>query len=896
MAFIPRRLSRAAAVTVLLLAVSTGRGSSAVTGGADVLKATLHNGLRVVIVPSTLAPVVATDMTYLVGSRDDPPEFPGMAHAQEHMMFRGTQDLSAAALGTLATALGGDFNASTTETLTQFQFTVPAADLDAVLRVEADRMRDVLDAQDQWENERGAIEQEVINDETQPGAQYFREARLAAFAGTPYAHEGVGTRAAFDRLTGADIKRFYQRWYAPNNAVLVVAGNVDPARTLDQVRERFESIPGRAVPGHVPAALRAFGHAVYRRPSTLPYPLAAVAYRMPGVESPDFLPSYVLQAILDSPRGPLRPLADSGEALDAEWNTEPYLPEAQLAFATAALGPSGDPAAMAERLQHVVAAYAKAGIPAELFTTTKRRLIADQELSRNTIAALASDWATTIADDNEPSIAREQQLIAAVTLEQVDSVARRYLERPDVFVGALTPSANATSDAPPRPQQHGPEKPLEAQAPVTQLPDWASELVDHITVPPSALSPVQTKLPNGITLIVQPESISDSVFVFGSVRNEPQLEEPAGKEGVARVLAAMFAYGSKSADRMTMQRAQDDADAQIAAGPQFEVETSAQTFDRAIRLLAESELGPRFDGPTFETAQRREIQELATELNGSHTQAMDRAARRLLPPGDPELREPTVEGMNALTLADVEAYYAKTFRPDLTTIVVVGKVTPEAARSAIERAFGAWHASGEPPALELPSVPLNAPADVVESLPGSGQDYVTLEQIVPVARSSAAYYPLVVGNAILGGGTGGPEQSRLFRDLRQNAGLVYSIGSQFAAERTRASLTISFACLPENEPKIAAAIDDEIRTLQSQAVSPFELALVKASLVRRTVLAAGSVATIGEGLLDASQNGYPLDRAQVDARGYVATDASAVKDAFDSYVHPDRFVRVIEGP
>ena len=140
----------------LLSLAIVAQASAAPTDGSssagDVLKATLRNGLTVVIVRKTLAPVVSTDLSYLVGSRDDPPDMPGMAHAQEHMMFRGTKNLATSELGTIATALGGDFNAQTSDMTTQYQFTVPAADLDAVLRIESDRMRDVLDAQSQWQN------------------------------------------------------------------------------------------------------------------------------------------------------------------------------------------------------------------------------------------------------------------------------------------------------------------------------------------------------------------------------------------------------------------------------------------------------------------------------------------------------------------------------------------------------------------------------------------------------------------------------------------------------------------------------------------------------------------------------------------------------------------------
>jgi zinc protease len=861
----------------------------------DVLKATLSNGLRVVIVRNAIGPVVSTDLTYLVGSRDDPPDVPGMAHAQEHMMFRGTEHLSTSELGTVATALGGDFNAATTDTTTHYQFTVPAADLDAVLRIESDRMRDVLDAQSQWQNERGAIEQEVLRDESEPGNDFFTDAQLIAFAHSPYGHEGVGTRAAFDRLTGPRIKAFYRRWYAPNNAVLVVAGDVDPVRTLEAIRARFESIPRRVIALHAAAHFQPLRRTVLQRSTTLIYPLAAVGFRLPGIDSNDFLPSFVLQGILDSQRGSLRGLVDSGDALDAEWISLPYFDEAQLAFATAALRPGADPMEYVGRLEHILGAYARDGVPRELFETTKRRLITGQEESRNSISSLASDWATTIAVDREPSIAREQELIANVTLADVDRVAKRYLNAHEAIVGALTPSASASQRARAAPAVTGPEKPLAAQPPVTHLPVWATRLVENIAIPVSDRHPVQTKLGNGITLIVQPETISDSVFLFGSIKTNTVLQEPVGKEGVSSVLAAMFDYGTQAQNRLTFARAQDDADSDVSGGSGFGLQTTSRSFDRGVALLAQLELTPRLDEPTFELARDRAIEELATALNGSNAIAARRAANYLLPPGDPELREPTVSGMQSLTLNDVKAYYAKTIRPDLATIVVIGNVTAQAARDAIEREFGSWQATGDPPELTLPALPLNPPGDVRLTLP-VGQDSVTLRQIVGVARSAPQVYPLLLGNAIMGGGSLGPEQSRLFRDLRQNAGLVYTISSQLAPRRQRYQLSIDFACLPANESRIAALIDAEIKRMQEQTVGAFELSLAKASTVRQTVIADSSVDAIGEALLDEAANGFPFDQTQIDARRFLQTDAHAIQAAFAAYIHPQNFVRIIEGP
>ena len=887
---------RRLALGSLCVAAAWSSGIARADAAENVVDTTLANGLRVVIVPNALAPVVSTDLVYKVGSRDDPAAFPGMAHAQEHMMFRGTKDLSTGELGTIATALGGNFNAETSDTLTQFEFTVPASDLDAIFRIESDRMRDILDAQSEWVDERGAIEQEVLRDESSPGGDFFRDAQAIAFAGTPYARQGVGTKAAFDRLTGPDLKNFYSKWYAPNNAVFVIAGNVDPARVLEQIRARFSDIPRKALPAHPSAALRPLARTVLRRPTTLVYPLAAVGYRLPGVKSPDFIASFVLQEVLGSSRGPFRGLVDSGAALDAEWISMPYVPEGQLAYATAALGPSGNPAAMAKRLETIVRNYARDGVPRELFETTKRQAISGQELSRNSISALANDWATTIALDDEPSIAREQQLLATVTLADVNRVARRYLSPAHAIVASLTPSASATQNAPAAPAPKGPEKPLAAQAAATTLPDWASGLIANTTVPAAVAAPERVALANGISLVYERSTISDSVFVFGDVRTNADLEEPPGKEGVASILDAMYDFGTKQRDRTAYQRAQDDIDSQIGIGSRFGVQTTAPSFDRAVALLGEGLLQPRFDAQTFAAARSRTAQQLQTTESGTAYAATRRTAEKLYPPGDPTLREPSMTSLASITLDDVESYYAKTVQPNRTTIVVVGNVPFDRARATIERAFSGWKSTSDPPDFDLPKLAVNAPGEVNVTQPALGQADVRLEQIVAADRSSPDYDALVLGNAILGGGSSGPEQSRLFRNLRQNTGLVYNIGSEFSADATRARFTINFASSPENVDRIVSLVGDDVTKLRTEPVGAFELSLVKASIVRRTVISASSIGAIGGELLDSASSGRPLDESRQDAARILATTADAVKTAFATYIKPENFVRVTVGP
>ena len=230
-------------------AKATARANTTVeTDDSGVLRATLANGLRVIIVRNALAPVVATSVNYLTGSDETPSGFPGTAHAQEHMMFRGSPGLTADQLADIGSVMGGNFNANTRESVTQYLFTVPASDLDVALHVEAIRMRGVLDADADWAQERGAIEQEVAQDLSNPSYVLYSKVRAAAFAGTSYAHDALGTRPSFEKTTAAMLKGFHQAWYAPNNAILVVVGDVDPRATLTEIKQLFGGLKPRKLP------------------------------------------------------------------------------------------------------------------------------------------------------------------------------------------------------------------------------------------------------------------------------------------------------------------------------------------------------------------------------------------------------------------------------------------------------------------------------------------------------------------------------------------------------------------------------------------------------------------------------------------------------------------------
>src|SRR5882724_1627909 len=329
----------------------------------DVLRATLSNGMQVVIVRNTLAPVVTTMVNYRVGSDETPEGFPGTAHASEHMMFRGSPGLSAAQLASITAAMGGRFNADTQQTVTQYFFTVPADEFELSLRIEATRMRGILATEGLWENERGAIEQEVAQDLSNPEFVAYEKILAAVFRGTPYAHDPLGTRPSFDRTTATMLRQFHDTWYAPNNAILVIAGDVDPESTLAVVERLFGDVPRKELPERPAFPFEPLAPERIDLATDRPYGLVLLAFRMPGADSADYAAARVLASVLASHRGPLFALVAEGKALETDFSID-GAPAASLAYGEATFPGGADGTTLLTDVRQALAETLKDGVRA----------------------------------------------------------------------------------------------------------------------------------------------------------------------------------------------------------------------------------------------------------------------------------------------------------------------------------------------------------------------------------------------------------------------------------------------------------------------------------------------------------------------------------------------------
>ena len=394
-------------------------------------------------------------------------------------------------------------------------------------------------------------------------------------------------------------------------------------------------------------------------------------------------------------------------------------------------------------------------------------------------------------------------------------------------------------------------------------------------------------------MIVQPEKITHTVVVEGQIRNNPDVQEPPGKEGIADVTASLFPYGTTTYDRVSLQAQLDRIAANVDAGTGFGVDVLSSHFARGVALLADEELHPAFNADDFAIVRQQTAGELVGEMTSPDHLAQVALSKALYPPGDPSQRFATPTSVGALTVADVKAWYSAAYRPDLTTIVVIGDTTPEAAKAIFERYFGQWKAIGPKPNVESPPVPPNAPSATNVPATGRVQSSVQLVETVPLKRDDPAWAQLTLANAVL---TGGFYSSLLYHDLREVHGYAYDVESRLSGGMVRTTFGIEYGCDPQNVLPAEGQVNAVLQQLQQQPIDADRLARSKALLMGEVPIRESSYDGVTAELLRYASLELPLDQNLIDARAELAATAASVRSAMAKYIRPNAFVRVVTGP
>lgn len=430
----------------------TGLSGASAAEKTTVYEKTLHNGLKILVKPDHRAPVVVSQVWYKVGSSDEPPGLTGMSHVLEHMMFKGTERLEPNEFSRIIAANGGRENAFTGRDYTGYFQRIARSRLEICFELEADRMHNLRLDPEEFKKEIEVVKEERrLRTDDKPESLTYEKFMTAAYRTHTYRNPIIGWPRDLERMTVADLKRWYEKWYTPNNATLVVVGDVEPEEVFALAAKHFGKIPRRTVaPRFTPSVTAHQGprRITVRAPARVPYLL--MGYRVPVItkEKPDDREPYALEI--------LAYILDGGKS--ARLSTE-LVRDRKIASAIGAgyqstarvatqflfdANPTADHGVtdvenairgQVKKLQtELVSDKELARIKAQLVASNvyERDSVFYQAMKLGGLETVGLDWRL------------EQDILErlrAVTAEQVREVARKYLVEENLTVAVLEPTA-----------------------------------------------------------------------------------------------------------------------------------------------------------------------------------------------------------------------------------------------------------------------------------------------------------------------------------------------------------------------------------------------------------------------------------------------------------------------
>ncbi|HMF27692.1 MAG TPA: insulinase family protein, partial [Candidatus Cybelea sp.] len=672
-----RLITRVVAVA-LLLGVPIAAAAQNGPGDGGIYTTTLQNGLRVVVVEDHAAPVIQSSVWYGFGSLQETPGKTGLAHALEHMMFRGTPEISSGGISDITARLGAQMNAETTYDYTQFYFEMPADKLDVALYTDADRMQHAALRAEEWAIERNAVLNEIDGDASSPFFNLLSRVRAAAFPNQPAGRTPLGNREDVERATVAEIRHYYDEWYAPNNATLVVSGDVNHATAFAKAQRYFGAIPSKRLPAKLKVDPVPSSGQTVQAQFPFPFEILDLAYSVPGDTQQGEPAISTIATLLENQRSPFyRALVESNIALAIEANSDTQL-RGGLFHVFIVLNPGRTAGEAQAVFQATLNSVLANGLDPDLVVAAKRMTLAERLYAADSIDGIGGLAGYTYGIVGE-KLSDEDSRLNALTGADLIAAARTYMSRPTV-VGHLTPN-----ESPPR----GSSQKSNASAsddfskripngPII-VPSWIARAVRTPTTARSVLAPVEFTLSNGLRVIVQTKRDHPTFVLKGKIASSPGFQ-PAGKEGIERLASAVADYGSAAYPFAQRRKATDEMGAFVTTGDAFSAQGRSNDFDRIVAIVADGEEHPTFGDPWLGIERTQLANSLQSESNISGVM-IDRAYNRLLLAGDdPTLRQPNSQSVSSISRDDLVTYTQRYWRPDLTTIAVVGNVSPQQVR------------------------------------------------------------------------------------------------------------------------------------------------------------------------------------------------------------------------
>jgi len=405
---------------------------------------TLDNGLKVIVYQDTTAPVVSVNVWYRVGSKDEPTGKRGMAHLMEHMMFKGSKNIGPEEHSKLIDQAGGQDNAFTRDDVTGYWARLPKEKLDLALYLFVEQMHNLVLTQEHLDSEREVVKEEWrLRLENQPVSKAFDKFRDIAFAGTPYAKGPEGYMEDLDSIALEDLQNFYQTYYAPNNAVLVIAGDVRPDEVLSLAKKHFGEIPKAQTPSPTSITLPP---QTQMREETLKMavqlPVVIGGYQLPGSGHPDQPILEVISLILSGGQSSrlYKQLVREQQISVAAGGFPLVFKDLGTMLIYAFFTPDKDPAQVKEALLAEIERLASEPIDDKELQKAKNQLTAQYIFGLDSLSSVANAIAEAeVINGDYKEFEKAKTKYDAITAADVQRVAQTYFKRENLTIVTLKP-------------------------------------------------------------------------------------------------------------------------------------------------------------------------------------------------------------------------------------------------------------------------------------------------------------------------------------------------------------------------------------------------------------------------------------------------------------------------
>jgi len=839
-------------VAVCCLATSlSATHALAATRSYDFQRTVLSNGLTVISLEDHSCPIVAVQVWYHVGSKDEDPMRQGFAHMFEHMMFRGTDRLGPEEHFEFIRRTGGDCNAYTAFDNTTYVNQVPANQLELALWLEAERMAFLKIDEQSFHKERAVVEEERrMGSLNSPYGTVPEKLLPVIFTKHPYQWTPIGQIPHLRAATIDELQAFWDKYYVPANATLVVVGDVAHADVRRLAEKYFGWIPKMPAPPRVrviePAQTEPRSVTIPEKKG--PVPLVGLVYRGVPKGHPDEVPLGMLMAIVGEGQSSrlYRDLVKEQKIAQMAVAGTFSLEDDALVGAGAALMPWGNK-------QKVLAAVRGhfQRVRAELVTQRELDKVRNQLLSREVEQLLAVERKAGLlgecqAIEGDADKANERLgRIRAVTTDDLLRVAGTYLtpERETVAIvqpeiGGMIKSLLGVKDdvnegAAPVPEptgnrvagRGGLRAELQRPAGFPTSPPTADLLAAVPKIPHE-----QTTLKNGLKVVVVPNHEVPFVTVTLGILNGAWTEEGSGAASMA---AQMITKGSK--DHTAAELAEELAFNAISLSGSASMDQGSvkawcvsDQLEPATRFLAEVVRTPKFPQTELEILRQQVLMSLMIESKTPEYVA-DREFRRRLFGEHPYSRTAVGEpaDVEALTADELRKWWTTFVRPDSAVLYIAGDVAPEAGFGIARKYLEDWRVEGERPSPKAPTAPLAAATHIyLVDRPGSVQSQIRVGHI-GVTRKDPDYFGASVLSQIFGGSFG----SRLNKAIRIDKGLTYGAGGGFSTSRFAGTFRIQTFTKTPTTAETLKVILHEIDRIKASPPEGDEVTIARSYIV-----------------------------------------------------------------